>query len=171
MQSPDIHICLDINGTDVTIRTMAVEGKEIESEFVRNLSDESRYYRFHSALKELTPELLDRFTHVKYPENMALIATIQVAGKEQQIAVARYAKYTERDAAEVAVVVADAWQSCGLGNRLLIEIRNIALDAGIHELHMSVLAENHKMIKLAHKLGYHTKLIDDVTSRELGKPI
>ena len=59
----------------------------------------------------------------------------------------------------------------GLGNRLLIEIRNIALDAGIHELHMSVLAENHKMIKLAHKLGYHTKLIDDVTSRELGKPI
>jgi acetyltransferase len=74
MQSPDIRIDFDLRGTTVTIRTMTAVDRDIESEFVRNLSEESRYYRFHSALRELTPELLDRFTNVKYPENMALDA-------------------------------------------------------------------------------------------------
>lgn len=57
---PDIQICLDLHDTTVTIQTMTPGDREIESEFVRNLSDKSRYYRFHSALRELTPELLER---------------------------------------------------------------------------------------------------------------
>jgi acetyltransferase len=172
MQSPDIRIDFDLRGTTVTIRTMTAVDRDIESEFVRNLSEESRYYRFHSALKELTPELLDRFTNVKYPENMALIATTRADGKEKQIAVARYAKYPDRDAAEVAVVVADAWQGFGLGRRMLIEIRNIAIAAGLRKLHMSVLAGNQRMTNLAHELGYHTEpTMDDHTTRQLGKPI
>lgn len=172
MQPPNIRTCFDLHGTTVTIRTMAVTDRKIEAEFVRNLSDESRYYRFHSALKELTPDLLERFTHVNYPDNMALIATIQNNNEEQQIGVARYAKYPERNEAEVAIVVADAWQGQHLGRQLLVELRNVAVDAGISGLHMSVLASNHRMIKLAHELGYHTAKIpvSDIT-RELGKPV
>lgn len=172
MQPPAIRICIKLRDTAVTIRTMTVADKEMEAEFVRTLSEESRYYRFHSVLKELTPELLKRFTHVNYPQDMALIATIEVDGVERQIAVARYAKYKDSDAAEVAVVVADDWQSLGLGRRLLIEIRNVAADAGCRELHMSVLSENRKMMKLARELNYQLLALQgDRTTSELGKPI
>ena len=151
---------------------MRAGDKEIEDEFVRNLSEKSRYYRFHSVLRELTPEWLERFTNVNYPDDMALNATILEDGKNKQIAVARYSKFPDRDAAEVAVVVADTWQGLGLGTRMLIEIRNIALDAGIHELHMTVLSENRRMMKLARELNYHLDPIQaDTTTRELGKPI
>ena len=172
MKPPDIRICLELRGKTATIRTMRAADKEMEAEFVRNLSEESRYYRFHSVLRELTPELLERFTNVNYPDDMALIATILEDGKEKQIAVARYAKFLDRDAAEVAVVVADAWQSHGLGRRMLIEIRNIAVDAGLHELYMTVLSENRIMMKLARELNYHLEPIQaDTTTCELGKPI
>ena len=144
----------------------------MEAEFVRNLSEESRYYRFHSVLSELTPELLERFTNVNYPDDMALNATILEDGENKQIAVARYVKFPDRNAAEVAVVVADAWQSHGLGRRMLIEIRNIAVDAGVHELHMTVLSENRRMMKLARELNYRLDPIQaETTTRELGKPI
>ena len=172
MQPPDIQVGLELRGTPVNIRTMQTRDKELEAEFVRHLSEESRYYRFHSVLRELTPELLERFTHVNYPQDMALIATIQVDDKEKQIAVARYAKRPDHDAAEVAVVVDDAWQNLGLGRRMLIEIRNVAADAGYHELHMNVLSGNRKMIKLARELNYHLLAIQsDPTESELGKPI
>lgn len=172
MQPPDIRVVIDLRGTTVTIRPITPADKEIEAAFVRNLSEQSRYDRFHGTLKALTPAQLERFTNVAYPDNMALIATLHEDGKEKQIAVARYAKFPDRDAAEVAIVVADEWQDLGLGRRLLIELRTVAVAAGIHELQMNVLTENRRMMKLAQDLGFRTvPTVDDYTARQLGKTI
>ncbi|MCG6871222.1 MAG: GNAT family N-acetyltransferase [Gammaproteobacteria bacterium] len=169
MKPPDIRKNVTIRGTPVVLRTMMPADEHIETEFVRNLSDQSRYFRFHSALKELTPGMAESFTHVDYPDHMALIATITDGAEETQIAVTRYAKYPQREIAEVAIVVADDWQGHGLGRRMLLEIRDCAVDAGIHELHMSILAANHRMIQFAKELGYRIEPGDGSSSRELGK--
>lgn len=172
MQPPDIRQDIEINGRMITIRLITPADREIEAEFVRNLSDEARYYRFHSALRELTPEMLERFINMDYPQNAALIATVRQDGKEREIAVARFARCPEQDAAEVAIVVGDEWQGMGIGTRLLLELRKIAISAGIRELHMNVLRENHGMIKLARKLGFHTLPVsDDYTTCQLGKTV
>ena len=39
--------------------------------FVRNLSEQSRFFRFMRMLQELTPEMLARFTQIDYDREMA----------------------------------------------------------------------------------------------------
>ena len=40
--------------------------RQIEKEFVKTLSDESKYFRFMSALRELNDGVLNRFTPIDY---------------------------------------------------------------------------------------------------------
>lgn len=154
MSLPDYKDSIDVDGTPVTIRTMRPADRDIEREFVRELSPTSRYFRFHSVLKELTSPMLERFTHVNYPDDMALIATIPEDTGEREIGVARYARYPGTDRAEIAVVVADAWQGKGIGARLLVDLRAFAIDAGIRHLEASVLPGNTRMLELARALGF-----------------
>ena len=64
------------DGRTITIRAIRPEDSEMEQDFVRSLSDESKYYRFMDTLRELTPPMLVRFTQIDYDREMALIATI-----------------------------------------------------------------------------------------------
>ena len=174
MNPPDFSHSFDAGDTRVTLRTMQPGDSAIEDRFVRELSPVSRYYRFHGALKALTPSMLERFTHVNYPDEMALIATIPEGDVERQIAVARYARFpgtTER--AEVAVVVADAWQGKGIGSRLLLDLRKLARQAGIRHLQVSVLPDNTRMLYLAKALGFSIlpARAAEGTAVELGKGI
>jgi len=74
--------------------------------------------------------------------------------------------------AEVAVAVADDWQGCGIGMALLLELRKVAVDAGILNLHMHVLSENRRMLDLARALGFVIKQpADGFLTRELGKSL
>ena len=173
MELSDYRDSLDVAGSPVTIRTMRPADREIERRFVRDLSPVSRYYRFHSALKELTPAMLERFTNVNYPDEMALIATIPEESGEREIGVARYARYPGTDRAEIAVVVADAWQGKGVGARLLLDLRNLASEVGIRHFEASVLPGNKRMLDLAHALGFvvRTASTGEDTVLELGKEI
>ncbi len=88
---PDSRDTPDVAGTCITIRTMQPADRDIEQRFMTGLSPQSRYHRFHSPLKALDPAMLDHFTHVNYPENMALVASFPVGTGEREIGVARYA--------------------------------------------------------------------------------
>jgi acetyltransferase len=170
---PDYRDALVVGGTRVTIRTICPADRDIEQQFVRGLSPSSRYYRFHTSLKELTPAMLERFTHVNYPDEMALIATIPEGAGESEIGVARYARYPGTDRAEVAVVVADAWQGKGIGARLLLDLRNLAREAGIRQFEASVLPGNKRMLELAQSLGFTVRSapVPPDTTLELGKDL
>ena len=104
---------------------MRPEDRKIEEQFVRRLTPASKYYRFHAALRELTEYMLDHFTNVNYPDEMALIATIREGDAEQEIGVARYVRTREPDTAEIAVVVSDEWQGKGIGGKLLKDLRDL----------------------------------------------
>jgi acetyltransferase len=64
------------DGKVVTIRPIRPEDADMEQEFVKNMSDESRYYRFMDTLRELTQTMLVRFTQIDYDREMALVATL-----------------------------------------------------------------------------------------------
>jgi len=173
VRPPDYKDMLDIDGRPVTIRTMQPADRDIEQQFIRELSPLSRYYRFHTALRELSPYMLDRFTHVNYPDEMALIATVFDGDDEREIGVARYARSPGADCAEIAVVVADAWQGKGLGTRLLTDLRDIARGVGIKHLEASILWDNRRMLGLARTLGFATRPVkpEDDHLLELGKDL
>ena len=62
------------DGTVATIRPIRSEDAGIDQEFVRNLSHESRYFRFRDAARELSPRMLAQLTRVDYDRHLALIA-------------------------------------------------------------------------------------------------
>lgn len=141
-------------GERVTLRPVAPEDAGIEQEFVRHLSDESKYYRFMDALRELTPATLVRFTQIDYAREMALLATIAEGTAERVIGVARYAACADGETAEFALVVADAWQKHGVGRQMMTALIEEAREKGYRRMVGDVLAMNAKMLRLAAALGF-----------------
>jgi len=169
---PDYREQIELDGVPVTIRSMRPSDRDIEDRFVRDLSPDSRYLRFHSALRQLTPAMLERFTNPDYPSEMALIATIADGDAERQIGVARYVCAPGSDRAEVAVAVADDWQGKGVGGRLLRCLRDIAGENGVRHFEATVLPQNRRMLALARELGF-TRLtgLPDARTVVLGKDV
>ncbi len=142
------------DGSVVTLRPIRPEDAQIEQEFVKGLSAESRYSRFMNTLRELTPAALIRFTQIDYDREMALIAVQNQDGREEEIAVARYIANPDGDTCEYAIVVANAWQGKGLGRRLLEMIIKVAHARGFKALTGYVLASNASMLALCETLGF-----------------
>ena len=99
------------DGARVVVRPIRPEDRQIERVFVQKLSDESKYFRFMSALRELNDAMLNRFTQIDYDQEMALIAVVCENALETQIGVARYIARARGTSCEFALAVADAWQT------------------------------------------------------------
>ena len=142
------------DGTRVVIRPIRPEDRQIEQDFVHNLSDESRYFRFFNAVRDLSESALTRFTQVDYDRDMALIAVISENGRETQIGVARYSINPDGRSCEFAIAVADAWQRKGIGSKLLHSLMGAARRRGLETMEGWVLSGNARMMALMDGLGF-----------------
>ncbi len=144
------------DGQFYTIRPVRPEDADRLQDFVRHMSQESRYFRFISALSELTPRMLVRYTQVDYDRELALVA---VAGsgtpqEERIVGVVRYLLNPDGESCEFAVAIADDWQGRGLGSTLMGAIVDAARNKGLGRIEGYVLANNSKMLGLMSRLGF-----------------
>ena len=146
------------DGTAVTVRPIRPEDAGIEQEFVRSLSDESRYFRFMDSLRELSPRMLANLTQVDYDCHMALVVLTGVGSGETEIAVARYVIGSGNANCEFAIVVADAWQRRGVGTILMRELMDAARRRNVATMFGEVLASNHKMLRFMRNLGFRAAI-------------
>lgn len=103
------------------------------------LSPRSLHQRFFSGTPYLPGYYLRRLDQVDHDRMEALVA---VAGAEI-VGVAEYVRDQAcPDRADLAVMVADAWQRQGVGRTLVTALADLAFVRGIHELHADVLAGN-----------------------------
>lgn len=161
------------DGKVVTIRPIRPEDAELEQEFVKNMSDESRYYRFMDTLRELTQTMLVRFTQIDYDREMALVATMtDDEGKESQIGVSRYVVNPDGESVEFALAVGDGWQKCGVGRKLMAALIDCARMKGYRAVVGDVLSTNTKMFRLMTSLGFtiHPHP-DDTAVKRVVKPL
>jgi len=142
------------DGTDIVIRPIRPEDAEIEQAFIRNLSPESRYFRFMRSLAELTPEMLVRFTQIDYDRELALIGTMRRDGHEVEIAVGRYVTNPDGRTSEFALVVADEWRHRGIGSRIIQGLIAHARTKGLMEMTGEVLTTNEPMLHMMRRLGF-----------------
>lgn len=143
------------DGTDVLVRPIRPEDAGIEQEFVDNLSDESKYFRFMQRMDKLTPLMLARFTQIDYDREMALVAVIKDHTPEAHIlGVARYISNPDRQSCEFALTVADSWQKKGIGRQLMQRLMGIAHERGLEIMEGDVLSQNRKMLRLCTRLGF-----------------
>ena len=144
---------LTVADESVTIRPIHPADSVMEGKFVRNLSVETKHYRFLGGVKELSPAELKRLCTVDGRHSMAFVATVQENGRETEIGVSRYAECSSDGVGEMAVTIADAWQHKGLAQLLLQRLIAYAKTHGVKQLYSVDLADNTAMRDLASELG------------------
>jgi acetyltransferase len=152
------------DGTALHLRPIRPEDAELERAFVAGLSEEARFFRFFYRLHELTPAMLARFTQIDYDRELALVAVHEDGGTLAIVGVARYITNPDRESAEFAVVVADAWQGRGVARVLMERLLDCARRRGLKRVEGAVLRNNHNMIRFTTALGFVTS--DDPESHD-----
>jgi GNAT superfamily N-acetyltransferase len=135
------------DGEGVLLGPLTADDRELTREFVRRLSLQSRYYRFHAAVAEAPAAFTE-------PSSVALAVMAVEGGRRVQIGDARVAPGEEPGVAEFALAVDDRWQGRGLGSRLLETVERIARSEGYFSLGGDVLRENRPMLRLARRFGF-----------------
>jgi GNAT superfamily N-acetyltransferase len=119
------------------------------------LSDTSRYHRFHGAMRRIPSALLRYLTQVDGIDHVALVAFEQTAfGPGQGVAVGRFVRNkTAPDSAELAITVIDAFHGRGIARQLLAALADAARARGIGTFTMNVLSGNSRARRLVRSLG------------------
>jgi RimJ/RimL family protein N-acetyltransferase len=141
-------------GAGPVFRAVRREDAAMLQAFVRGLSVTSRRRRFWSTLHELPPSLLEAFTDVDNPRQFGLVAEVSGPSGCRIVADARYVGEADGRDAEVAIVVADAWQRRGLGRRMLRLLQDAAHAADYDRLFGMVESDNDAMRALARSSGF-----------------
>jgi acetyltransferase len=157
-------------GGEYKLRPVQPTDAEMLQSLVRGLSEQSRYNRFASSLRELSVPMLARYTLIDYDREMALVAVLtnRVADDdgsftetEQIIGVSRYIANPDRSSCEFSLLVDDKFSGQGLGTRLMLEIMEVARDKGLSEIVGLVLRKNRPMLKLMTSLGFQIRPYED----------
>ena len=118
------------DGATLHLRPIRQDDEEKLLAFFYRMSPHTIYLRFHQVLTHLPKEEARRFCTVDYNSTFALVATLGEEAEEKIIAVGRYARLPRGDAAELALVVEDAYQGRGIGMHLLEQLATIAREKG-----------------------------------------
>lgn len=163
------------DGAPYVIRPIRPEDAAPLQDFTRQLSEHTRYMRFISFMRELSPRTLARYTQVDYHRELALVATAGEADpghpgelRETIIGVARYLRNADGESAEYALVIGDAWQRRGLGSQLMAALVDAARRQGLKIIEGLVLGNNRPMLTLMGRLGFRIDTDpDDFTMRRV----
>ena len=140
--------------------------------FVRGLSDQSKYYRFFGTMRELPPRQLARRTQIDYDREMVLVAVARnPTGDEEILAEANYGVLAGEKTCEFGVVVADHLAGQGIGSRIMGCLQDAARARGMKRMIGEVLSENEPMQALMDALDFSVAPGDDPATLELSKPL
>lgn len=160
------------DGTDITIRPIRPEDAALVQAFVRNLSEQSRFFRFMNSVQELSQSMLVRFTQIDYSREMALIAVTEDHGIEVELGVARYACNPDGESCEFALVIADSMHGKGLGQKLMNALMDAARTKGMKVMEGEVLRNNKDMLHLMERLGFEVNTsVDDDSIKAVRKEL
>lgn len=161
----------DIDNKHIILRPIRPEDAELEQAFIRELSNQSKYFRFMENINELSQAMLARFTQIDYDKEMALVAAYIENENEKIIGISRYSINPDGETAEFAIVIDDTWHNKGIGTKLLSSLMNIAKDRGILSIEGIVLSNNNSMLELARHHGFSLSKGDDPTVTVVKKAI
>lgn len=130
------------DGTELVIRPIRPDDKQLLAEGLARLSPRSVYLRFLSPKPSFTRGELRYLTEVDGCDHFALVA-VEASPPHRIVAAARFVRLPgEPGTAEAAIVVADPLQGQGLGRELARRLADEAGPRGVERFHATFLAEN-----------------------------
>jgi acetyl coenzyme A synthetase (ADP forming)-like protein len=154
------------DGSTLRLRPPAAEDAAALVDFFSELSEHSRYLRFHG-FPALGPKLVESVVEPDWQERGALIAMLEGS----IVAVANWVRLRDPHAAEVAFAVGDGNQGRGIGTRLLEQLAARAADAGIEEFVAAVLQDNTAMLGVFRDAGFEVTRAGEGGELEIRFPI
>ncbi len=147
-----------LDGTPIVVRPVRPEDRDIIRAGFNRLSPESRYFRFMTAISELSDAQLDYLTKLDFVDHVAWLA-VRADHPNEGLGVARYVRTKDDPStAEAAVTVIDEYQGRGLGTLLLALLATVARAAGVLTFRAYVLQHNARMRRLLEQFGARTTL-------------
>lgn len=141
-------------GTNFIIRPVRPEDAGMLQDFVRSLTNDSRYKRFMHSLTELSLPALACLTQIDYDRALVLIAVSHKSGADVIVGFANFAVLPDGETCEFGLVTSDKERNKGLGARLMHSLTEAASDRGLKVIEGDVFSNNPKMLKLMKALGF-----------------
>jgi len=144
------RVVLD-DGAILSLRAIQPSDKSALSAGFEQLSVESRRRRFFVAKSGLSDNELQYFTEIDGVDHYAIVAIAPTSMDRAPnvVGVVRIVRTDDDPAvAELAIVIADSWQSRGLGRRLLERIVAAAAERGIEKICATSLSGNEQIRSL-----------------------
>jgi len=136
-------------GGSLSLRQLEPDDSEALRRLWSRLSPEARYRRFMIPLASLEASHLERLLDIDHLDREAFAALVD----GEVVGMASYARTeSRRDVADLAVVVADAWQRQGLATHLLSALAARARKAGIARFAVMFQADNGAALGLLRRL-------------------
>jgi RimJ/RimL family protein N-acetyltransferase len=140
------------DGARVFVRPLKPEDADLYPDFLSEVTAEDLRLRFFTPVRELSPDLIFRLTHLDYEKAIAFIALEEETGR--MLGVVRLHYDLDGKAGEYAVLVRSHLKSHGLGWLLMHRMIDYAQAEGLERVHGQVLAENTTMLEMCAILGF-----------------
>jgi len=141
-------------GQKIFLRPIMAEDEPRHREFIINLSEETKRFRFFGPVENPDAKFVRHFTQIDYDREIAIIAETDIRGKKTTIGVARLIENVLDETAEFAIVVADDWQRKGLGTKLTANMIRIAKLRKLKKIYLNFLKDNVAIRLLVQKEGF-----------------
>lgn len=149
------------DGAPVVIRPIRPEDEPMMVAFHRALSERSvrnRWFGLVGLEQRTAHERLSRLCFVDYSRTVALVVEHEREdGTRQIIGVGRLTRLHGMNEAEFALIVTDTWQGRGIGTELLRRLVQIGREEKLARITADVLADNHEMLAVSRKAGFHVR--------------
>ncbi|PIN70469.1 acetyl CoA synthetase subunit alpha [Candidatus Woesearchaeota archaeon CG11_big_fil_rev_8_21_14_0_20_43_8] len=150
-----------------TLRPIRPEDEPLEAGMFRTFSEQTQRFRFFQLIKDISHEMLIRYTQIDYDREIAIIAEVTEKKEKKMAGVVRLIADHYNETAEFAIVVGDPWHGQGLGNKFTDYILEIAKRRGIKKVFANVLKDNHIMLHMFKKRGFRIICQEDACYAEL----
>ena len=147
------------DGVELAVRPIRPTDEEMLSDMFYDLSDQTIINRFFSMLKSMPHRKLQQFCCIDYNNEMSLVAITKEGPKQKIVGLGSYHLNPATHRAEIAFLVADAWQTKGIGSFMMQSLVKIARAKNFKGLTAEVMRDNVAMIALMHKSGVPPKSV------------
>ncbi len=142
------------SGQAILLRPIRPEDEPMWHELVTSCSKETIRRRFRYLFKDSTHEMATRFCFNDYDRELTIVAELNTGVVPKLIGVGQLMADAEHVQAEFAVLVADAWQSQGLGSLLTDYCLTICQSWGISQVTAEVASDNNRMLRMFQNRGF-----------------
>ncbi len=137
-------------GKEILLRPIKPEDEPLEAEMFTHFSDQTQRFRFFGRIKDITHEMLIKYTQIDYDREIAIIAEAD----NKMLGVVRLISNPYDESAEFAIVVADPYQKQGIGEKMTDYMIEIAKDRGVKKIFAYFLEDNEIMEHIFERRGF-----------------